>query len=341
MSQGQAMSEVRLKTVEMHTGGEPVRVVVEGYPTLEGASLLDKRRVARDRLDHLRRLLVYEPRGHFDMYAALLVEPDLPEADLAVLFLHNEGYSTMCGHAVIALGRYAVDQGLVAAREPEATVRIQCPCGLVTAHVAVEHGRSGRVRFESVPAFAHSLDATVEVPGHGPVVLDVGYGGAFYAVLPAATFGLDLRGSPVRELVDAASAVSAAVKDQVPLSHPDDPDLAFLYGTILTDGGGEDLSNPSANVCVFADRQVDRSPTGSGVTARMALLHARGRGGPGEERDFESVTGARFTAKILRETQCGPHRAVVVEVAGQAHYMGEATFTLEDGDRIGEGFLLR
>lgn len=325
----------------MHTGGEPVRIVVEGYPPIGGESLLDKRRFARDRLDHLRRLLIFEPRGHFDMYAALLVEPDLPEADLGVLFMHNEGYSTMCGHAVVALGRYAVDWGLVAVREPETMVRIQCPCGLVTAHVAVKDSRSGQVRFESVPAFAHSLATTVEVPGHGPVVLDVGYGGAFYAVLPAATFGLDPRGSPTRELVEAASAVSAAVKDQVALSHPDDPDLAFLYGTILTDGRDGDPTDPSANICVFADRQVDRSPTGSGVTARMALLSAKGAIGPGGGRLFESVTGARFAAKILRETRCGPHSAVVVEVAGHAHYTGEAIFTHEDGDRIGEGFLLR
>jgi trans-L-3-hydroxyproline dehydratase len=338
---GTPMPELRLKTVEMHTGGEPVRIVVEGYPAIEGESLLDKRRFARDHLDHLRRLLVFEPRGHFDMYGALLVEPDLPEADLGVLFMHNEGYSTMCGHAVIALGRYAVDRRLVTPREPETEVRIQCPCGLVTAHVEVQGGRSGHVRFESVPAFAHTLDATVEVPGHGQIILDIGYGGAFYALLPAATFNLDLRRARTRDLVDAASAVSEAVKVQVPLSHPDDPELAFLYGTILTDGRGDDPSSPSANICVFADRQVDRSPTGSGVTARMALLHRKGLAGPGAARTFESVTGSRFAAKILRETSCGPNAAVVVEVSGRAHYTGEAAFTCEDEDEIGRGFLLR
>ena len=158
----------RITTVEMHTGGEPVRIVTGGYPPLEGATLLEKRRYARDRLDHLRRMLMAEPRGHADMYGALLVAPDLPDADLAVLFLHNDGYSTMCGHAVIALGRYAVDRGLVPVREPETTVRIQCPCGLVTARVEVADGRAGRVRFSSVPAFVLARDAVVVTERFGP-----------------------------------------------------------------------------------------------------------------------------------------------------------------------------
>jgi trans-L-3-hydroxyproline dehydratase len=328
-------------TVEMHTGGEPVRIVAAGYPPIPGATILDKRRHAREELDHLRRLLIFEPRGHADMYGVIPVEPDLAEADLAVLFMHNEGYSTMCGHAVIALGRYAVDRGLVAAREPETSVKIQCPCGLVTARVAVADGRPGRVRFESVPAFAFALDRTVMTDIYGPVTLDIGYGGAFYAVVAADQFGLDVLGSRTRDLVDAATVVTDAVKAQVPLSHPDDPDLAFLYGTILTDrkeGAGEAAS---ANICVFAEAQVDRSPTGSGVTARLAVQHRRGLVALDQARAFQSVTGARFSGRVVGETRCGPYPAVTVEVAGEAHYCGEAKFRLEPGDRIGAGFLLR
>src|SRR5262247_2697001 len=167
-----------LTTVEMHTGGEPVRIVTSGYPPIPGATILAKRRHARERLDHLRRLLIFEPRGHFDMYGVIPVEPDLPGADLAVLFMHNEGYSTMCGHAVIALGRWAVDSGRVKLRQPETPVAIQCPCGLVRARVAIEDGKPGAVAFESVPAFAFALDRAVEVPGHGRIHLDIGYGGA-------------------------------------------------------------------------------------------------------------------------------------------------------------------
>ncbi len=330
-----------IRTVEMHTGGEPVRIVTSGYPPIPGDTILAKRRHALERLDHLRRLLMFEPRGHADMYGVIPVEPDLPEADLAVLFMHNEGYSTMCGHAVIALGRYAIDKGVVPVRAPETEVRIQCPCGLVTARVEVSEGRPGRVHFASVPAFAFALDQTVETPSFGPVTLDIGYGGAFYALVPAGRFGLDVRASPTRSLVDAAREVTEAVKAQVSLAHPDDPDLAFLYGTILTDGRDADATAPSANICVFAGSQVDRSPTGSGVTARLAVQHRRGQVALGETRTFESVTGAHFTGRVVAETRAGEHPAVTAEVGGEAHYTGEASFVLEPGDRIGEGFLLR
>jgi trans-L-3-hydroxyproline dehydratase len=329
-----------IETVEMHTGGEPVRIVTSGYPPIPGNTILAKRRHARERLDHLRRLLIFEPRGHFDMYGVIPVEPDLPGADLAVLFMHNEGYSTMCGHAVLALGRWAVDSGRVPLAVPETVVNIQCPCGLVRAAVAIEDGRAGAVRFESVPAFAFALDAAVEVPGHGNVIVDIGYGGAFYAIAPAARFGLDVRRSRTRDLVDAAAAVTEAAKAQIALHHPDDADLAFVYGTILTDGvdGGD---APSANICVFAAREVDRSPTGSGVTARMAVRHARGLARVGETRRFESVTGSIFTGRIARQVRAGRFPAVTVEVGGRAHYTGTARFTVEPDDPLKDGFLLR
>ncbi len=328
---------LKVETVEMHTGGEAVRLVVAGYPAIPGATILAKRRHAREHLDNYRRLIMFEPRGHYDMYGVLPVEPDLPGADLAVLFIHNEGYSTMCGHAVIALGRWAVDSGRVTKKTPESRVAIQCPCGLVEARVAAD----GSVRFRSVPAFAFALDARIELPGLGALPVDIGYGGAFYAFVPAQRFGLDVRHSPVRALVDAASSVTEAAKAQTRLTHPDDPDLAFLYGTILTDGADDFSPEPTANVCVFAEREVDRSPTGSGVTARIALQHARGLIALGQERRFQSLTGALFTGKALEETRAGQFAAVVVEVGGKAHYTGRATFTLEDDDEIGRGFLLK
>jgi proline racemase len=330
-----------ITTLEMHTGGEPVRIVTGGYPPIPGATILDKRRYARDHLDHLRRMLMLEPRGHVDMYGVLPVAPDIAAADLAVLFMHNEGYSTMCGHAVIALGRYAVDHQIVTAREPETRVTIQCPCGPVVAHVSVTDGKAGRVRFESVPAFAFALGKTVSTDAYGPVTVDIGYGGAFYAVVAANQFGLDVRTSRTSDLVDAASAVSDAAQAQISLHHPDDNDLAFLYGTILTDDADTYASQPTANICVFADAQVDRSPTGSGVTARIALQHRRRQIEIGQTRNFESITGAMFTGQAVRETTCGDFKAVIVEVAGEAHYTGECRFYLEDGDDIGQGFLPR
>jgi proline racemase len=349
---------VILSTVEMHTGGEPTRIIVDGWPRLSGRTLLDKRREAKERFDHLRRGLMLEPRGHDGMYGALLVEPDHPEADLAVLFMHNEGFSTMCGHATIALARWAVESGRVVRRVSETeppesgppesgapesgapesgtVVRLQCPCGLVVAKVATD----GTVRFESVPAFAYALDRIAPCRTWGPVTVDIAYGGAFYAILAADSIGLDLRASPMRALVDAGEEITKAAAAAIPIAHPDEPDLAFLYGTILTDGG-DGVGRPSRNVCIFAGRQVDRSPTGSGVTARMALAAARHAVRLGEERLFESCTDAVFTGRIRRDASpIGGRRAVIVEVGGRAHQTGEARFRFDEDDPLREGFTL-
>lgn len=328
----------------MHTGGEPLRIVTSGFPKLEGRRLLDKRRDALANHDAFRRLLMHEPRGHAEMYGAVPVEPDHPEADLAVLFLHGQGYSTMCGHAIIALGRWAVDSGLVPAKEPETEVAIQAPCGLVRARVQVERvsgaRRTGAVSFRSVPSFAFAREIVVDTREWGPLQLDVAYGGAFYAILAADSIGLDLYDTPARLLADAGAAISEAGAAQLKLSHPEDADLAFLYGTIFTDGADSFSAAPTRNACVFAGRQVDRSPTGSGVSARIALQWTRGEIALGQKRQFESLTGARFTAAAVEETRAGPYRAVAVEVSGTAHYTGEARFTLEPEDPLGDGFLL-
>ena len=321
------MDRLTISTVEMHTAGEPTRIVVAGWPRLESPTLLEKRRETQARWDHLRRGLMLEPRGHAEMYGALLVEPDHPDAELAVLFMHNEGWSTMCGHATIALGRWAKESGLVGGD----TLNLQCPCGLVRVTIGDED-----VRFESVPSFAYRLDAVVSTTEWGPVTLDIGYGGAFYAVLPADSIGLDVRTTPVRTLSEAGAAITAGAAAAIPLEHPDAPDLGFLYGTIFTDGDGAE----SRNVCVFAGRQVDRSPTGSGVSARLALQVARRMTALGERRRFTGVTGEGFTGRALRETRVGPHRAVTVEVGGTAHFTGEAKFVFEEGDPLRWGFSL-
>ncbi|XP_059997921.1 trans-3-hydroxy-L-proline dehydratase isoform X1 [Lagenorhynchus albirostris] len=344
-----------LSVVDMHTGGEPLRIVLAGCPEVVGPTLLAKQRYMRQHLDHVRRRLMFEPRGHRDMYGAVLVPSELPDAHLGVLFLHNEGYSSMCGHAVLALGRFALDFGLVPAPPAgarEALVNIHCPCGLVAAFVECEGGRSGGpVRFHSVPAFALATDLLVDVPGHGKVVVDIAYGGAFYAFVSAEKLGLDVCSTKTRDLMDAASAVTEAVKSQFKINHPDSEDLAFLYGTILTDGKDAYSEEPTTNICVFADEQVDRSPTGSGVTARIALQYYKGLLELNQTRAFKSsATGSVFTGKAVRvsgtlsfsfEVKCGDFKAVIVEVSGQAHYTGTANFIVEDDDPLRDGFLLK
>lgn len=334
------MPRLALRTVEMHTGGEPVRIVVAGYPEVVGTTILEKRRYATRHLDHLRRLLMLEPRGHADMYGVIPVAPDVPGADLAVLFMHNAGYSTMCGHATIAVGRWAIESGLIPAREPVTEFTLQVPAGSVRVSATVDRARVTRVAFRSVPAFVAHSGATVPVPGYGDVTVDVAFGGAFYALADAAAYGLRMPGSPVADLVAAAWATTGAVRAALPLSHPEGPDLEFLYGTILTDGDDAWSERPTANLCVFADRQIDRSPTGSGVTARIAVQHAAGLIPLGVERTFASLVGSTFTGKAVARTRIEGRPAVIVEVAGQAHYTGESVFTLEEDDPL-PGFLVR
>jgi proline racemase len=284
---------------------------------------------------------MFEPRGHSDMYGALLVEPDLPGADLAVLFMHNEGYSTMCGHAIIALGRYAVDQGLVAPEGDRAIVNIECPCGMVRADVSIRDGKAADVSFESVPSFLFARDQQLTLENRGRISFDIAYGGAFYALADARQFGLEFGRDPVSAFVEAADQLTRAVQAAIPLSHPDAEDLAFLYGSILTDGDDACSERPTRNICVFAERQVDRSPTGSGVTARLAAMQARGQIVAGQTRIFESIIGSRFSGSVASVTTCGPHPAITALVSGRAFYAGKAEFIVEEDDPLAAGFLVR
>lgn len=255
---------LEISTIEMHTGGEPLRIIASGYPEIKGDTILAKRRYVRENLDHIRKLVMFEPRGHYDMYGAVIVQPQSEIADLGVIFMHNEGYSTMCGHAVIALGRYAVDSGLLStdisrSSVGEVPVFIECPCGVVKALVDIEEGKSGRVRFVSVPAFAFGLDLEIHTEKFGKVKIDIGFGGAFYSIVPGDRLGVDVRSSRLTEIIDAANVISSAAKSQIRLHHPDSQELAFLYGTIVTDGKdmyNGDPQEATANVCVFADSQV-------------------------------------------------------------------------------------
>ncbi len=331
-----------IKTVEMHTGGEPLRIITDGIEMPVSGNLLDKRRYLRDEADHYRRFLMFEPRGHMDMYGALIVPADHPDAHFGVIFMHNEGYSTMCGHAIIALGRYALDYGLVEKTGAAVQqVNIQCPCGLVQAFVDVSEGKSGAVTFQSVPSFAYKINQFINTTEFGPVELDIAYGGAFYGILEAASVGLDLKESPVQLMIATANQLAAALRQQIPIEHPQENEMGYLYGIIFTDGGNGAGAIPSRNVCVFADGQVDRSPTGSGVTARLALNAAKGTAQIGELYHFESLTDAIFTGKISSKTMIGNQQAVTVEVGGRAHYCGTAEFIREDDDLLAGGFLLK
>lgn len=329
---------MRLAYMDMHTAGEPVRIVTGGYPDLTGKTILQKRREAEQHHDHLRRAMMLEPRGHAGMYGVIPVKPSHPDAVIGVLFSHNAGYSTMCGHATIALGRWIIDQGLVPRTEPVTEFVMEAPCGPLRLFCHVAKGVVTDVQFESVPAFAEAINLTAKLPAYGTVTFDIAYGGAYYAIVPASRFGLDFFQTPVEELVAAAGQLTDHLRATHPLAHPAEPDLGFFYGTILTDDASG--LDESWNMCVFAERQIDRSPTGSGVTARMALDHAKGLIKPGQQRKFFGISGHPFTGEILHPASVAGKSAVTVKVGGRGYYMGQGEFIIEDADALRHGFEL-
>jgi trans-L-3-hydroxyproline dehydratase len=330
-----------VRTVDAHAGGEPLRIVTGGLPPVEGDTMLDRRRDAESRLDEYRTALLWEPRGHADMYGAILTDPVSEPADFGVLFCHNDGYSTMCGHGVVALARAAVETRRIEPTPPATTVAMDTPAGLVTASVETDpDGSPGSVSFENVPSFVSETGCSVDVPGYGTVEYDIAYGGAFYAYCDASDLGVDLEPGSVDELIHAGRAVKQHVAGDRDFVHPDSDDLGFLYGTIIR-GEATAAGADSRNVCVFADGELDRSPTGTGVSGRVALRARAGDLAPGESFTVESIVGSTFTGRFIERTTCGDHEAVVPEVTGEAHLVGRSEFLIDPSDPLRDGFLLR
>ena len=329
-----------IKTIDAHTGGEPLRIIIDGYPDLVGQTLLEKRTYAQKNHDNFRKAFLWEPRGHADMYGAIIVEPDTSGADFGVIFIHNEGYSTGCGHAVIALTKVIVETGLIPMMEPETEVKMDTPSGFIQSFAQVKNDEVTGVRFQNVTSFVQTLDAEVDVQGFGKIKYDLAFGGAFYAFVDVSEVGLDCTEEYHNALVDVGKKIKQAVMDKVSMARPTEPDMNFLYGTIFT-GSAKDPSHHSRNVCIFADGQVDRSPTGTGVSARAAIHYARGEIDIGDSITIESIIGSTFTVKVAESSSLGPYDAVIPEVGGNAHITGKNTFWIDPDDPLKGGFILR
>ncbi|MGB5987939.1 MAG: proline racemase family protein, partial [Desulfobacterales bacterium] len=301
---------VRIKTVDLHTGGEPLRVFLHGLPEIKGSTILEQRRYFRDHLDQIRTSILWEPRGHADMYGAVITPPVSADADFGTFFLHNEGYSTMCGHAIIALTKLVLDTGMIAKPGAEPELVIDAPPGKIRAKARRVKGVVEQVSFLNVPSFLLLRDQTVAVAEIGPVAFDVGFGGAFYALVKAADVGIDLDQEHYSQLIDWGRRIKQAVMERFPITHPVEADLSFLYGTIFS-GPPHNPKHHSRNVCIFADGELDRSATGSGVSARAAQLYARGELQPGQPITIESILGSTMTVQVVETTPFGPHGAVV------------------------------
>ena len=325
---------LRITTIDMHTGGEPLRVIVDGLPLIEGRNVLEKRRYFREHYDHLRTGLMHEPRGHADMYGAVITPS--ADADFDVFFLHNEGYSTMCGHGTIALTKLVVEAGLVSKNE----ITINVPAGKLGAKATVVDGKVVEASFQNVPSFVYLRGQRVEVAGLGVVEFDVAYGGAFYAFVSAPTLGLSLEPQNANRLIECGRTIKHAVMSQFRIEHPFEADLSFLYGTIFV-GPPISAEHHSRNVCIFADGELDRSATGSGVSARAALHFAAGELGLNESITIESILGTTMTVKVAALTTFGPYDAIIPEVTGTASITGRHDFYFDPDDPLRTGFILR
>jgi len=321
---------VEIRAVDYHTGGEPFRIVTGGVDVPQGGTILDKRRDALERLDGVRRLLVYEPRGHADMYGCFVVPPNDSGADLGVVFFHNAGYSTACGHGTIALVTWALDEGIVERREGENHVVVDVPSGRLETWAHVKDGRVRSVRFRNVPAFVWALG--LEIGAH-PV--DVAFGGAFYASVEERVEPRELP-----RLIELGRELKRSIEEWQEIVHPVEPELRDVYGVIFWQEEAGDVMT-QRNVTVFADGEVDRSPCGSGTSARLALLDQSGRLPRGEELRHLSIVGSEFRARVVGDVDVAGIPAVVTDVEGSAFRTGEHVFTLDPEDPLGDGFLLR
>jgi proline racemase len=349
---------VRVKTIDAHAGGEPLRLIVDGFPSPRGRTMLEKRAWLLKHADHLRRALMLEPRGHADMYGAILTEPVTPGSHAGVLFMHNEGYSTMCGHGVVAVTTIALERRLLMPGGDGTTIVYDAPAGTIRARARFRAGRAGpaggaggaggdgtedteclrveSVAFLNVPSFVLHGGLTVKLRSR-LIRADIAFGGAFYAIVDSEAVGLPIDAQHLPELRRVGMEVKDAIEEAHTIAHPLEPGLKGIYGTIFT-GPPSDEGADLRNVTIFADAEVDRSPCGTGTAAVMAVIDAMGL--LGEEKPFvhESLIGTRFSGRVASRTAVGDYQAIVPEIEGSAWITGEHTFLVDDTDPLKDGF---
>lgn len=326
-------------TIDAHAAGEPLRIITAGVPPLPGATILERRAYMAEHFDDIRRVLLFEPRGHADMYGAVLTPPVTAGADFGVLFMTNEGYSSMCGHGVIALTTVLLETGMLKKIEPETEVVFDAPAGLIQATATVADGRVTLVAFRNVPSFRIARQLDVEI-STGRVSVDVAWGGAFYALVDADAIGVAVLPENTPDLTRLGMEIKHAVEQVAYPVHPLEEGLHGVYGTIIS----EEPRSPGAdgrNITIYAEGAVDRSPCGTGTSAKLATLHANGSLPLGVSYVHESVIGTTFTGRVLSETEVGPYPAVITEISGRGFLTGFHQFCVDPDDPTAGGFLVR
>ncbi len=328
-----------IHAVDSHTMGEPTRVVVGGIPSIPGNSMPEKKDYLSKNLDYLRTAIMLEPRGHNDMFGSILTAATMPEADFGIIFMDGGGYLNMCGHGSIGAATIAVETGMVDMKEPETIVKMEAPAGLIEASVKVKNENVEEVSIINVPAFLYKENLKVELEGYGEVEFDISFGGSFFALVDARKIGIRVEAKNACELKQFGLALRDKINREFEIQHPTlehikTVDLVEIY---------DDPTNEKANfknVVIFGAGQFDRSPCGTGTSAKMATLYSKGKLALKEEFIYESIAGTLFKGRALEETEVGGYKAIIPEITGSAYITGFNHFVIDDRDPLKHGFLL-
>lgn len=326
-------------TVDTHTGGEPTRTIVGGMPYIPGKTMAEKMLYLKEEADWIRQSLMYEPRGNEVMSGVFLTEPCSPEGDIGVIFIEVGGYLPMCGHDTIGVCTTLIETGMIKPQEPYTFINLDTPAGIVRAKVGVENQVAKEVSFTNIPSFVFAQDVAVEVPGLGKITLDISYGGNYYAIVRAEEMGLSIEPLRAKEIVSWGNRIKEAVNQQVTVYHPDKD---FIQEVTHVEFSAPP-THPEAtlkNAVVIPPGAIDRSPCGTGTSAKLASLYARGELGIGEQFVHESIIGSLFRCQIVGETEVGDFPAITPQITGSAYVTGMHTFVIDPDDPLSQGFQL-
>ncbi len=328
-----------IHAIDSHTMGEPTRIVIGGLPKIPGNTMPEKKEYLEKNLDNLRTAIMLEPRGHADMFGSIITEPCNKEADFGIIFMDGGGYLNMCGHGSIGAMTVAVETGMVEPVEPVTHIKMEAPAGLILGEVKVENGRAREVSIVNVPAFLYKSDVEIDVPGLGKIKVDISFGGSFFVLVSADQLGVEVDPKNINKLRDFGLLIREIVNNTVPMQHPTlghikTADLVEIYGP---------ATHPDANyknVVVFGNGNIDRSPCGTGTSAKMATLYSKGHLKVGEEFIYESILGTLFKGKILNTLKVGEFEAITPQITGSAYITGFNHFVIDENDPVKYGFTL-
>lgn len=334
-----AIFEHIISAIDTHTQGEPTRIVLSGLPPIKGTTMTKKKQYMMEHLDHFRTFLMQEPRGHKDMFGAIITPPTNDRGQYGLLFVHNSGYLDMCGHAIIGVTTALIEMGMIPKGEPYTIATFDTPAGLIESHARIERGRVTEVTLSNVPSFLYANAVELELPGIGKIDIDVSFGGNFFALVSAKALGISINPDNIPKMVQLGMMIKKEVNEKVEVQHPTEKHITKVELVEIYDK--PETSKPvSKNAIIFGDGQVDRSPCGTGISAMMAMLYSKGELSINEEFNDESIIGTRFKGKLVNETQVGDFIAVNPTITSDAYITGIQQFVVDPDDPIKYGFVV-